>query len=104
MSDNMFNVLDVNAIDRFIELKPVMNSMYSDLCKEYDSIVAALASEWRGRGGDAFVKDAIKVKSNIKGIKDVLNTMCDMLIDCRNFFEECDNSIGSANRKAGTEK
>ena len=95
-----YKLLDTGAFNRFIEKQGKFVQEYDSIRNEYDSIVNELTKIWKGRGADAFTEDAGIVKTNIVGIGDILQTMCDMLIDCRDVFEECDRSIGQSNRDA----
>ena len=93
--------LDTGVFNEFIENQNSILKEYDSIKQEYDAIVKDLTAVWKGRGADAFAEDARTVKANIVGIGDILQTMCDMLIDCRDVFDECDGAIGTANRNAG---
>ena len=62
--------------------------------------MTTLLGKWEGVGADAFKGDSNIVRSNIAGLGDILKTMCDMLFDCREVFNECDKPLGAANRDA----
>lgn len=91
-------LLDTRAIDKFLDQRASLIKRYQDLDAEYDKIIQSLKQEWKGRGADAFFEDAKNVKSNITGIKEVLNSMCDLLKNCRDIYGETDTSLGKANR------
>ncbi len=95
---NGYNVLDTRAFDAAIAKKQSLINTYNSLNEEYDRIVSSLLANWKGRGADAFKKDAITVKTNIVGIYDILKTMCDTLSDCKEIFAECDTALGEYNR------
>jgi uncharacterized protein YukE len=95
-----YNTLDTRAFDNFIYEKSSLISTYNGLCEEYNSIVSTLYDAWKGRGAEAFESDTQKVKTNLIGVQDILKTVCDILIDCRAVFGECDTSLGSLNRDA----
>ena len=104
MSEHEFKLLDTGAFNEFIDNQGSYVKEYEAIKKEYDSIVSDLLAFWKGRGADAFSEDAQAVKSNIVGIGDILQTMCDMLIDCREVFNECDHAVGQNNRNAADSK
>jgi uncharacterized protein YukE len=95
-----YNCLDTGTFDAFIDKQDGFVREYEEIKAEYASIVRDLTAIWKGRGADAFKEDAAAVQTNIVGIGDMLQTMCDMLIDCREVFSECDQSIGKANKDA----
>ena len=98
MKDNGFVVLDTRAFDDALSRKENLISSYNAINEEYDRIVSTLLSNWKGKGADAFKKDAAAVKTNIVGIYDILKIMCDTLTDCRAVFAECDTALGEYNR------
>ena len=98
MKDNGYVVLDTKAFDQALAKKDTLIQSYNELNQEYDRIVNALLQNWKGRGANAFKKDATTVKTNIVGIFDVLKTMCDTLTDCKAIFAECDSALGEYNR------
>lgn len=91
-------VLDTRALDEAIARKDGLISAYNALNEEYDRIVKNLLANWEGRGATAFKKDATTVKTNIVGIYDNLTHLCDILIDCKDVFSECDTGLGDYNR------
>ena len=95
-----YKLLDTGAFNAFIENQDDFVKEYEEIEKEYISIVKDLIAIWKGRGATAFSDDAAIVKSNIVGVGEILQTMCDMLIDCREVFDECDRAVGKSNRKA----
>lgn len=102
MEDNGYVVLDTKAFDAAIARKADLINSYNALNTEYDRIVSALLSNWKGKGASAFKKDALTVKKNIVGIYDILKIMCDTLTDCRAVFAECDSALGEYNRNPET--
>ncbi len=98
MQDNGYVVLDTRAFDDAISRKADLINSYDALNTEYDRIVTELLNNWKGKGADAFKKDAQTVKTNIVGIYDILKIMCDTLTDCRSVFAECDTALGEYNR------
>lgn len=93
-------VLDTRSFDEFLSNKNRLIQRYDELTREYDEIVSTLSSNWKGRGADAFKKDAENVKANIAGIRDILIIMCDTLESCKEIFMECDTALGQANENA----
>lgn len=104
MKDNGYVVLDTKAFDAAIEKKADLINSYNALNTEYDRIVTALLSNWKGKGATAFKKDVQTVKTNIVGIYDILKIMCDTLTDCRAIFAECDSALGEYNRNPKAEE
>lgn len=98
MEDHGYVALDTKSFDKALEKKQQLISKYNSLNTEYDRIVNNLMSNWKGRGADAFLKDAQTVRKNIVGIYDILRVMCDTLTDCKAIFAECDSALGDYNR------
>ena len=98
MEDRGYVVLDTKAFDKALSKKEELIESYNALNDEYDRIVTALLNNWKGKGAEAFEKDAKTVKTNIVGIFDILKIMCDTLTDCKSVFEECDKGLGEYNR------
>lgn len=92
-----YKLLDTSAFDAFIAKRTTILSKYDELDKQYDSIVKTLLEKWKGRGADAFSDDAQKVKSNIAGIGDMMQSMCDYLEDYKDTYLECDSALGTKN-------
>lgn len=97
MSDELI-LLDTRAFDKALEMKDTLLKDYDAINKDFDDAVNALLKNWKGRGADAFKKDAQTVRTNIVGLNDILKTMCDMLEDCKDIFAECDSALGEFNR------
>lgn len=101
-----YNLLDSSAFDEFMESKSSFKKRYADIQKKYSDITKSLAEmmdgryNWQGSGAKAFKQDAEIVSSNLLGISEILNTMCDTLSDCYEIFSECDQSLGKNNREA----
>ena len=95
-----YHLLDTGKFDEFLSQRSTLLNTYNRLNKEYDAIIKELMKNWKGRGAEAFESDAKKVKANIVGIQDILQTMCDTLEDCLKVFQEYDSSLGKANREA----
>ncbi len=91
-------LLDTKAFDQALAKKDDLIRQYDDINTEYDRIVNTLLNNWKGRGANAFKKDAQTVKTNIVGIFDILKIMCDTLTDCRQIFAEVDTALGESNR------
>ena len=95
-----YNKLDTRAFENFISEKSTIISTYNKICEDYNSIVSTLLIDWKGHGAEAFESDAQKVKANLTGVQDILKTICDILSDCLDVFNECDTSLGAGNREA----
>ena len=68
MKDEGYVILDTRVIDKVIAQRESLMNSYKEINDEYDRIVRDLARNWKGRGADAFQKDAKAVKRNITGI------------------------------------
>lgn len=95
-----FRVLDTGKFDDFIGQKDNLIKRYNELSEEYDTIVKNLLENWKGRGAKAFDEDAKAIKMNIAGLHEILNSMCDVLIDCKEVFVECDEALCESNKTA----
>ena len=95
-----FKLLDTSSFDNFINNKNKFIDTYESIQKDYIKIVDELMENWKGKGAEAFYKDAMEIKTNISNIGEILQTMCDMLIDCKKIYEECDKSIKEVNKNA----
>lgn len=104
MQDNGYVVLDTRAFDAAIAQKDDLIAKYDAINNEYERIVNTLMSNWKGKGANAFRRDAQTVKTNIVGIYDILRVMCDTLTDCRAIFAECDSALGEYNRESNSEE
>lgn len=93
-------LLDTQAFNDFIDNKDTFLTEYTKIQSDYNKIVEDLVKIWKGRGATAFYEDAMTIKSNISGIADILQTMCDMLTDCKNVFDECDAALNKVNKEA----
>lgn len=96
MGDNHV-LIDTSLIDSAINKKEHILSEYNAINDEYDRIINTLLSKWQGKGADAFKRDALRVKSNIAGIYDILKIMCDTLEDCKEIIAEADTALGNYN-------
>lgn len=93
-----YKLLKTAAFQNFIDSQSDIKKRYDEIRKRYGDIVKELCEGWKGKGADAFREDSEKVMTNITGIQDILNTVCDTLNDCLEIFDECDNSLGKANQ------
>ena len=97
-SSGEYVCIDTRVFDRCIQKKENFISRYDEIVTFYDEIVKKLGDNWEGRGADTFLSDAKKVRTNIKGISDILSTMCNTLEDCREVVGDCDKSLADLNR------
>lgn len=95
----MTGTLDTRKFTEFINAQSSLISTYAQLQTRYDGIVDALSKNWKGQGAEAFIQDAKVVKTNIVGLGDILTTMCSTLSDALEIFDECDTSLGHANKE-----
>lgn len=91
-----FHCIDTRVIDRCIARKDSFIRRYDDISRKYAEILSKM--EWQGIGADAFFDDANKVRTNLKGIGDILANMCNILAECRAVIEETDKGLGECNR------
>ncbi len=98
MEDQGYVTLDTRSFDYALSKKDSLIKAYNDLNNNYDEIVSNLLANWKGKGAEAFKKDAQTVKTNIVGIFEILKIMCDTLTDCKAIFSECDTALGDYNR------
>lgn len=103
MKDNEYVLLDTRVFDTAAEKKNQFLSTYNKINRDYEAIVIELLQNWKGRGADAFARDAGTVRANLTGIYDILKTMCDALTDCREIFDECDTALAEFNRNPEVE-
>ncbi len=89
--------LDSKALDTVLEKKDRLLNAYNEINTRYDTIVQNLLNNWKGTGANAFEEDAHAVKMNIGSIQEILQTMCDVLQDCRDLYQLYDTAIGEFN-------
>lgn len=94
-----YKLLDTRKFDEFISNSSNIRKEYDDINLKYKEAMSALKENWRGKGADQFFSDAKMMQSNLDCIADILQTMCDRLIDCRDVFSETDTTIGEENKK-----
>ena len=95
--NNEYILIDTSIIDSAISKRDELVNEYNAINDEYDRIINDLLLVWKGEGANAFKNDALKVKTNIAGIYDILKTMCDTLEDCKAIISEADNALGEYN-------
>ena len=98
INSNEYHCIDTRVFDRCIEKKQSFISRYDEIVSYYDEIVDKLEDNWEGLGANTFIKDAKVVRTNIKGIADILSHMCNTLEDCREVIAECDHALEDLNR------
>ena len=99
MSNAGVNTIDTSAFDAVMGIRGELLTDYDKLNADYDKIISTLLENWDGKGAEAFEGDATKVKTNIGGIYDILKTMSDTLLDCKEIITLSDNQIGDVNRE-----
>jgi len=90
--------IDTRVMDKCIAQKDSFIARYDVIVTSYDEIVKKLSAQWKGKGADAFLSDAKKIRTNITGIADMLSTMCSALEDCREVIRNSDSSLAEFNR------
>jgi len=98
MADGEYILLETKAFDEFISQKENILTRFNDIQEDFDNIKNELLKDWKGKGAEAFEKDAKVVSKNIGGIYDILKIMCDTLTDCREVFEQCDRKLHDYNQ------
>lgn len=93
-----YKLLKTETFQNFIDSQADIKKRYDEIRRRYSEIVKELCENWKGKGAEAFREDSEKVMTNITGIQDILNTVCDTLNDCLEIFDECDSSLGKANQ------
>ncbi len=91
-----YHCIDTRVMDRCIAKKDNFIRRYDQINSKYAEILKKM--EWQGEGADAFFDDANKVRTNLKGIGDILANMCNVLVEIRAVIEETDKGLGECNR------
>lgn len=102
MSNNI-NRMDTGDIQKAIAMRTELLETYDSINTDFDKVVKELLKNWKGKGANAFEKDAQTVRANVTGLNDILKTMCDMLEDCLDIFEESDASLKEFNENPQSE-
>lgn len=100
-SGNEYVLIDTSAFDAAIAKRQSLESQYADIVSTYEGIIKSLDGKWKGDAANAFFADAKTIGTNIKGIADILSTMCNTLEDCRSVIQETDKALGDGNRSGG---
>jgi len=93
-----YKLIDTRAFDAAIARRESLENKYTDIITTYDGIIKRLNEQWQGKGAAAFFEDAETIGNNIKGIADILTTMCNTLNDCRDVIQQTDKALGDFNR------
>ena len=93
---SLYYCIDTRVFDRCIAKKDNFIRRYEDISTRYDNIMSKM--QWEGRGADAFYNDAATVRTNLRGIGDILANMCNVLEECRTVIEQADKDLGDCNR------
>ena len=103
VNESEYVCIDSRVIDRCIEQKDSFISRYDKIVTDYNQIVDRLSQNWKGKGADTFIKDARVVRTNIKGIADILASMVNVLTDIRQVIGDVDRQLGENNRNPEAE-
>ena len=103
VNESEYICIDSRVIDRCIEQKDSFISRYDKIVTDYNQIVDRLSQNWKGKGADTFIKDARVVRTNIKGIADILASMVNVLTDIRQVIGDVDRQLGENNRNPEAE-
>ena len=98
-----YRCIDTRVFDRCIKAKTQYTRKLAELTTRYEKTVAKLKESWQGQGADAFFNDAQKVRTNLKGIADILGNMCNVMEECRTVIANTDKSLGDFNRNPDQE-
>ena len=98
MAGNEYHLIDTKAFDAAIARRSSLESQYTDILVKYDEIIHQLEANWQGDAAKVFFNDAKTIGSNIRGLGDILSTMCNTLEDCRTVIENTDKAAGAQNR------
>lgn len=97
------NRMDTGEIQKAIAMRTELLEAYDSINTDFDKAVKELLNNWKGKGAKAFEKDAKTVRANVTGLSDILKTMCDMLEDCLDIFQESDASLKEFNENPQSE-
>lgn len=92
--------LDTNDWNTFLNSSAKWIQQYENINTQFKAATDTLLQSWEGYGAEAFREDAKQVMSNLKGIQDILETMCSTLSDCKAIFDECDRALKASNENA----
>lgn len=101
MENNEYILIDTKAFDSVLAQKESLLREYDAIKEEYQEIIKTLMLQWKGKGAEAFERDANIVKRNMNGQLDALKTMYDMLEDCREVIRGYDTELGNYNTNGG---
>lgn len=104
INENDYICIDTRVFDRCIQRKDGFIRRYDKIITDYNKIIDRLSQNWKGRGADTFITDAGKIRTNIKGIADILANMCNVLEDCRTVIAQTDSMLSEYNRNPDEEQ
>jgi len=97
MSRTSPTTLDTRSFDAVMNTRAELVREYNRIDNEINRIINRLLQDWNGQGADAFRADADRVRTNIGSIQDILKTMTDTLLDCREIIGMTDRQLGDVN-------
>lgn len=86
-------MVDIAAIDKVLSMRYPVLKDFQSVTAQYDRITATLLAEWKGKGAEAFKKDAESLRINIASLYDLAKSMFDTLEDARAIYIECDADL-----------
>ena len=95
-------LFDSKALENFIIQRQSLIEEYEGINNDFLNTIHELCDHWHGYGASAFRVDTERITANLRGIGDIMNTMCDTLEDCLDLVSELDASLGNANKSALT--
>lgn len=102
-STSEYRCIDTRVFDKCIDGQKTYVARLEAINQSYAQLISKMESEWKGKGADAFFDDAKKVRTNLRGITDILATMSDILKDCRSCVDQVDKQLGGYNREPDKE-
>ncbi|GHU53545.1 hypothetical protein FACS1894132_05980 [Clostridia bacterium] len=96
---NGYNLLDSKAFDDVFEDIKIIEETYTNISVKYDDMIKHLITDgnWKGKGADAFKKDAANVRANLTEIYEMLKAFGDTVHGCYDTIKESDTRIGKYN-------
>ena len=98
MADLASNVrhLDTAHFDSTIDDYSKYITRFETIVSEVNNIINEITSEWKGKGRDAFDKDADMVRANLKDISDIMYEIRNALRDAGSKYIESDEALSKS--------
>lgn len=93
---------DIGKLESFIMESEEAIQEFSAIRDEFDRINRVLLAEWQGSGKQAYKETADHITEKIGGIKDILDTINDVVVkDLVAQYKALDSELAEYNRTAG---